>query len=291
MKLALGTVQFGLPYGIANTSGQVSLATAREIVTLAKAHKVNIIDTAIAYGESEHHLGQMNIDSFKIVTKLPALPEGVSNVETWVRKQLNESLGRLRVTAIHGLLLHRSAQLSGTYGSSLSKALQKVQEDGLVNKIGVSIYSPNELGPATEACPIGLVQAPFNLVDQRLLHSGWLKKLKDTGTEIHTRSAFLQGLLLMPRSAISEKFSKWDALWCKWHTWLEENSASPVAACLSYAMSQQGIDHVVVGADNTEQFKQVLGFAKTPLLFSFPDLACSDELLLNPSHWESLAAH
>lgn len=288
MKLALGTVQFGLPYGIANQTGQVSRDAARQILAYALDSGIDTLDTAISYGESEACLGEAGTKGFKLVTKLPTLPEGVADVGRWVNDQVQASLRRLQVGGIYSLLLHRSQQLAGSQGDALSNALQRLKDEGVVRKIGVSIYSPDELERTIRACPIDLVQAPFNLLDRRLHTSGWLARLHESGVEIHARSAFLQGLLLMPKSRISPAFKPWDTLWNRWHKWLEDNPTSAVEACLQFPSSFAEIDRVVVGVDSKAQLEELVLAAETPRPDFLPDLACDDERLINPANWNQL---
>ena len=197
MKLALGTVQFGLSYGIANQTGQITRREAKAMLKLALENDVDTLDTAIAYGDSEIRLGEIGTQGFRVVTKLPPMPEDCRDVSAWVNQQVSASFSRLGVTQVYGMLLHRPDQLLGPKGSMLFQSLQSLKENERVQKVGVSIYSPNELPALTSDFHFDLVQAPFNLVDRSLDSSGWLRRLREEDVEIHTRSAFLQGLLLM----------------------------------------------------------------------------------------------
>ena len=287
-RLALGTVQFGTPYGIANKAGQVCRQEVKAMLKLALANGVDTLDTAIAYGDSEVCLGQVGTQGFKLVTKLPALPDNCADVRDWVQKQLVASLSRLGVKAIYGLLLHRSEQLLGPHGASLYKTLQEFKDNGQVQKIGVSVYKPSELVALTPKYRFDLVQVPFNLLDRRLQTSGWLQRLKQECVEIHTRSVFLQGLLLMPQDAVPTHFAPWNELWRKWHQWLQNNDVSAVQACLAYPLSFPEIDRVIVGADNASQLTQVISAARGTLKANFPELHCEDESLINPANWMKL---
>jgi aryl-alcohol dehydrogenase-like predicted oxidoreductase len=287
-RLALGTVQFGLSYGIANQTGQVSLKEATKMLQQALVNGISTLDTAVAYGESETCLGEVGIDKFKIVTKLPAMPNGCSDVASWVKQQVTMSLSRMRVNKVYGLLLHRPEQLLGSNGLELYEALQTLKESGQVQKIGISIYSPAELDELIPRYGFELVQAPFNLVDQRLYSSGWLSGLKEFNVEIHTRSSFLQGLLLMNKVNIPLKFSPWDGLWNKWHKWLLENDISALHACLAFPLSFPEIERVVVGADSATQLAQILSAANKLLQANLPDIQCDDDNLINPANWNRL---
>ena len=287
-RLALGTVQFGLPYGIANQAGQVSRAEAKAMLQLASANGMDTLDTAVAYGDSEKCLGEVGTQGFKVVTKLPAVPASCMNISAWVAQQVNASRLRLGVTEVYGLLLHRSDQLLGSNGAALYRALQDLKNNGLVQKVGVSIYSPSELDALIKHYRFDLVQAPFNLVDKRLYSSGWLQRLKDDDVEIHTRSAFLQGLLLMSQADIPSKFSPWHSLWHIWHSWLATHAIPAVQASLAFPLSFSAIDRVVIGADSVSQLLQIISATKWPTNIHLPNLQCDNENLINPTKWNQL---
>lgn len=285
-RLAIGTAQFGMHYGISNHGGQVTRQVAREIVSLARAGGVDMIDTAIAYGESEACLGEVGIEGCKVVTKLPPLPADAGNVAAWVHNQFGRSLRRLNANCIYGLLLHSADQLAGERGPALAKALHDLKQDGLVAKVGVSIYAPEQLARILPVCAIDLIQAPLNLLDRRLETSGWLQRLHDAGVEIHTRSAFLQGLLLMDRAVIPPRFERWSQIWNAWHGWLDTHSVSATRACLQYPLSLRQVDRIVVGVACVEEFKVLLNDAAVVGgATDLPDLACTDQDLINPSNW------
>lgn len=288
MKLALGTVQFGLPYGIANQRGQVSREEAGQILALASNSGIDTLDTAIAYGDSEACLGAIGTQGFRVVTKLPALPDGVTDIATWVGDQLRTSLRRLKVDSVYGLLLHRSKNLVGAAGRLMVQSLERLKAEGLVQKIGVSIYAPQDLDAVIQACSIDLVQAPLNLIDRRLVTSGWLQRLHDQGVEVHARSAFLQGLLLLPRDAVPEKFSPWSDLFERWYAWLLENQVTASEVCLAFVKAQPLIDRVVIGVDSRAQLQELLRAVGKKPPQPLPDLRCEDERLINPSNWNSL---
>lgn len=287
-RLALGTVQFGLPYGVANTQGQVSLTVAERMVRSASDSGLDTIDTAIGYGESEQALGAIGVVEFKVVSKLLPLPESINKADDWVLREIEASLARLKVDNLYGLLLHRSSDLLGAQGNAMYAAMQRLKSEGRVKKIGVSIYSPSELDVYAGKFEFDLIQAPFNLVDHRLHASGWLQQLKAQGCEVHIRSAFLQGLLLMPRAAIPAKFGAWDGIWNIWHHWLQQHGMDAVGACLSYPLSFAEIDRVVVGANDLDQLQQIMAAARRSIDQPFPDLGCNEEDLINPAKWQDL---
>jgi len=288
VKLALGTVQFGLNYGVANHRGQIGLDQARAIVAIAHSSGIDTLDTAIDYGQSEATLGQLDLNSFKLITKLPALPAGCPDVAGWVETQLIGSFERLACSSVHGLLFHRPEQLLGEQGPALYRALSELKRQGLVSKIGVSIYEPQELDRLFDEMHFDLVQAPFNLLDARLLASGWLQRLPALGSELHVRSVFMQGLLLMPADERPAKFSRWEPLWREWHDWLQLTGLTPVQACLRHALEFTEISRIVVGVDSAQHLQEIVQAASGALPEIPSTLRSSDPDLLNPSRWNQL---
>ena len=287
-RLILGTVQFGLLYGIANQVGRVSRDEVTEIFGHAWAAGVDTLDTAIGYGDSEAILGGIGVDQWQVITKLPEIPVTCVDVASWVQDSVADSLDRLRVPRLRGLLLHRPQQLLGHHGDELYRALVVVRDQGKVEKLGVSVYGADELDVIWPSYQFDLVQAPFNILDRRLVSSGWLNRLHQDGTEVHVRSVFLQGLLLMDAVNRPVKFNLWQSLWDDWHRWLTDHALTPLQACLSFATSQPEINRVVVGVDSFEQLQEILACAENPGTVP-PESLMSDDLdLINPSHWRTL---
>lgn len=288
-KIALGTVQFGMNYGIANKQGKVPESEAAAILSFARANSIDLLDTAIGYGVSEETLGKLAVDDFNVVTKLPPLSAERVELQAWVEEQVKGSMIRLGVNTLYGLLLHRSQDLQGEFGRQLAEALHGLKSKGLVQKIGVSIYDPSELVYVTRLLKLDLVQAPLNLVDRRLETSGWLSQLKEMGIEVHTRSAFLQGLLLMPRAKIPVKFERWSHLWDAWARRLVEVGKTASSICLSYPLSHPEVDRVVVGVDSLAHLSALVYEAHNRIVTDdWAFMSMEDEQLINPSRWSEL---
>ena len=286
-RLALGTAQFGFSYGIANRVGRVSQEEVSAILGKAASSGVDMLDTAVAYGDSERCLGAVGVSGWRVVSKLPAIPSGCVDVSVWVSEQVKSSLSRLRINKLYGLLLHRPEQLHGEKGSSYWDALQAMKQEGWVEKIGFSIYDPLELDLLYPSYPPDLVQAPYNVFDRRLVESGWLECLWREGVEVHVRSVFLQGLLLMASEERPQLFQRWSSLWGAWEDWLRERRMTAVEACLAFVLSESRISKVVVGVDSLRQFEEILSASEKPsTVGSVPEeLTCSDLGLINPSRW------
>ena len=270
-KLALGTAQFGLKYGLANAANKVPRDMVEQLLKVASAFNITMLDTAIAYGDSEQVLGLYNLAKFEIVSKLPAVPSNCLNVEEWVLEQTMSSLKRLKTDKLHDLLLHRPTQLLGTNGEKIYKSILKLKEQGMVDQIGVSVYGPDELSELIKRFNFDVIQAPMNIFDRRMEHTGMLKHLKKKGVTIHIRSAFLQGLLLMPSEKIPVYFAPWAPLIKQYHQWLNQQSLSPLQACLSYLNQHSDIDKIIVGVDNIWQLKQIIAAIDTSIT-DIPDI-------------------
>ncbi len=288
MKLALGTVQFGLAYGVANRTGCVSLEEARAIVEYARTIGMDTVDTAIDYGDSERRLGEIGMADWRVVTKLPAVPDSCTDVAAWVVATIRGSVQRLRTSIVYAVLLHRPQQLLEKNGPRLYEGLRRLQHDGLVRKIGVSVYSPEELTALSVNYDFDIVQAPLNILDRRFAESGWLSRLQELGTELHTRSAFLQGRLLMSASERPAKFNRWSSIWRTWDSWLAAAGVTPMAACLRYVLAFTEVDRVVVGFDTLRQLTEIADSLEGELPPLPGELRVGDHDLLNPARWDAL---
>ena len=284
-RLALGTAQFGFAYGVANRTGRVPPDEVAAILRHASACGIDMLDTAIDYVDSEATLGRCGLTGWRVVTKLPAVPAGIADARRWVRQQVEESLERLGVTQLHGLLLHHPADIQGPNAKPLFNALMNVKAEGLAGKIGASVYDPGDLDLLDKAMQLDLVQAPLSILDRRLVESGWAAKLKRQGTELHVRSAFLQGLLLMPADARPARFNRWQPLWNKWARWLADTGLMPIEACLGYVFGVPEVDRVVVGVDGLPHLEQILAVAEAGLQQEPPWAMSADIELINPRSW------
>jgi aryl-alcohol dehydrogenase-like predicted oxidoreductase len=289
--LALGTVQFGQSYGIANSDARVSLDTAREILSVAFSIGIDTIDTAVAYGDSESRLGTIGVADWDVITKLPTVPRESVDVRRWVDEQVRASLRRLRLSCLRGVLVHNSGELASEHGDELYQSMHEVKASGLVEKIGVSIYDARELDLLTSRYDLDIVQAPLNVFDRRIVESGWLSRLSDSGTEVHVRSVFLQGLLLMAEARRPAKFARWSNLWTIWDAWLRDHDISALDACIAFVMAHAGVRRIVVGVDSVAQLREIrvaADAAATAAIVAPVTLRSDDVNLINPSRWSDL---
>jgi hypothetical protein len=282
MKLALGTVQFGLDYGISNSKGVVSNKTASRLLEQAELMSIDILDTAAMYGKSEEVLGQLTNKRFKIVTKLAIDTDSI----IYVSQSLKESLSKLQRSSIYGVLLHNADVLKSPQADEIASQLAELKAQGLVQKIGMSLYFPEQV-KLFEIIKPDIIQIPLNVLDQRFLQDGLLTQMKEQGIEIHVRSAFLQGLLLMSPESRSDYFSQFSEL-NVFDSFVDSVSHSRLEICLSFLKSIDEIDRVVVGCCSASELAQIHKAWHTKVNISYHRLACTKNSLIIPSNWPRL---
>ncbi len=290
-KVGLGTAQWGMPYGIANRSGQPDVEEVRNMLHLALEHGVGLLDTAYAYGEAEKVLGEQDVSTqgFKVVTKTKAIrsrevtAQDVSDVSV----AFSESLQRLRSQKVYGLLVHSADTLLAPGGERLWDALQEIKQQGRAEKIGISVYRPERLESILERYSIDLVQLPFNIYDQRFGQSGLLRRLRQERIEVHARSVFLQGLLLLSPDQLPSHFGSIREHHAQLHQQFTASGLTPLQACLRFCLGQDGIDKVVVGCESANQLADILKMARDAASTQLPitEFSLSDERFINPSLW------
>ena len=288
-KLALGTVQFGTDYGI-NSGIKVDPNEVTNIINCARNNDISLLDTAQLYGSSEKVLGDVNTQDFDIVTKSRGFDqEAITEKEAmFVINDLHKSLKLLKQKSLYAFLVHHGEDLLKPGGEMIFNQLQTLKKQGLVNKIGISAYIDNQLIEIIDRFDIDIIQLPMNILDSRLINNGLLNKIYAKGIEIHTRSVFLQGLLLMDIDKRPKYFERWSSLWKFWYEWLADNKLSPLEASIRYMISKPEISRVLVGVDNKDQLQKIINAVDGNLPPIPEELSTNDPDLLNPGNWKIL---
>lgn len=292
MKLALGTVQFGLDYGVANTGGKVGSAAVGRILSAARELGIDMLDTAEAYGTAEEVLGGIGVADFEVVGKLGRLDCAPRDLISHVEERVAASLRRLGLPRLYGLLLHAPQQLldEPDLARPLIDALEAVRDTGLAGRIGVSTYSPDQTLRLCELFPFDLVQLPLSPIDARWHRSGALGALgalKAGGVEIHVRSVFLQGLLLMAPEDAPAWCAPWAGLLRDWQDWVRSQGLSLVEGALALTAANPHVDRIVVGVLDEAQLREIAQAAQTVVNEMPARLMTTEEGLLDPSRWNS----
>ena len=283
--IAIGTANFGKQYGIANAYGRLSKKSVEEILGLAKSLGVTCLDTANDYGESQKVLGEIDVRDWRIVSKISSIPPGCIDIPAYVRTQILLILDSLKVSEFDTVLVHNAKYLMGGFGDQVFEEIQKAQSKGQVRKIGLSIYDPNDLELITSRFNLDLVQAPINVFDNRLQDSGWLDRLVSTGTEVHARSVFLQGVLLSAEAQNNAFFKPWKSSFEKWNSFCEATRNTPLTNCIKHVNSYDRVSHVVVGIDSAQNLSEVFdAFSEPAHRVAEIDFGIDPDLI-NPVSW------
>lgn len=292
MKLGLGTAQFGMDYGISNPAGKVARTEVKNIFQLALQLGVSVLDTAPGYGDSESVLGELlpAAHSFQIVTKTPVLNTSKLTREhaELLDLSLQESLARLKQESIYGLLVHHADNLFLPGGELLVEALHRFVAQGRVRKIGTSVYTGAQIDAVLSRFVPDIIQVPLNVLDQRLVTSNHLQRMKQLGVEVHTRSVFLQGVLLSEPNALPAFFGPYRQKLERARDFARDNGLSALQLALGFVASVAGVDVALVGVTSERELQEILQAwqAGTERPRDWSVLACADEQLVDPSRWQ-----
>lgn len=262
-ELCLGTVQFGMKYGINNQGGQPSEEACFDMLDTALAKGITVIDTARAYGTAELVVGsylkyRKCRSQVRIISKLrPNVVEAdEKDVCSVIRKELEESLERLHVSQLNGYLLHTPEYV---YRDEIVSAMFALKDEKLVNHVGVSIYNMEE---GFEAIRRGMdyVQLPYSVLDQRGVQSGFMAAAEKAGMKVFTRSAFLQGLFLMDRGSIPEHLKHAKPYLRHFDLLASRFGVNPTALLLQFVKETEFTDYLVFGVNNRRQLLEDIQF-------------------------------
>lgn len=262
-ELCLGTVQFGMKYGINNILGQPSEEEVFEMLDIAIENGIRVIDTARAYGTAEIVLGRYfasrkNADFVKIISKLRPniIEKNKADIYSAVRRECEETLDRLHVKQLNGYLLHTPEYI---YQPKIIEALRTLKEEKLVEHIGVSIYELSEGYAALNTEGIDYIQMPYSVLDQRGMQEGFIQEAKKAGVVVFTRSTFLQGLFMMDKERIPKHLNHVIPYIEKFEKLLDKYSVNKVNALIQFVVQESKIDYLVFGVDTKEQLLQDIG--------------------------------
>ncbi|OFZ16577.1 MAG: hypothetical protein A2X86_12335 [Bdellovibrionales bacterium GWA2_49_15] len=284
MKLVLGTVQFGLNYGINNAVGAPNKEQIFSILDHAYEAGIRELDTADAYGTSQERLAeyfQARGQKFQLMSKFSL--DGT----TTIAQHLQNSLKRLGTSRIEGYYFHKFEDFK-TFRNF--DAFENLKAQGLINKLGVSLYTDDELALAAENPTIDVIQLPFNLLDSGDSKLRLMEKAKKNKKLLYARSAFLQGLFFMKQESFSGKLRSMASPVQQIQTLAKMHHLSTADLALSFVLAHPLIDKVLIGVDTVEQLQcnlMALGKAVSPeLLNQLKKIKIEDPALLNPGNWK-----
>ena len=284
-RLVLGTANFGLKYGINNRYKKLSEQQIHSIIQVSSDAGVSTFDTAEVYGDSEERLGKFLPTKSKVISKISF--ENEKHQKNSIFKKVKGSIEKLQVDSLYGVLIHQPEKLLGSAGHEIVQELRSLKQKKIVEKIGFSIYGPEPLRQVTNIFVPDIIQVPFNIFDQRFHTSGWAKRLKGMGVEIHIRSAFLQGLLLMKKNELPAYFqSTWPEVFERWTAYQLELGRCPDMIALGFCLQQKWADKIVCGVDNFNQLRRLIEIERNQSKNPYSGFKIEDENLLDPSKWK-----
>lgn len=292
-SICLGTVQFGLDYGIANSNGKPDLCEVENIVRCALSNGVQLFDTAQSYGDSEKVLGDVfrNLNCKKDVSVITKLhPEIDLDNESSFIMAINKSLNNLQIDKLWGLMLHRPSQLKNSY--IFNKNIKLLKDKGLIENFGISVYSPADAIRSVNHPSIDIIQVPFNILDRRLLDNNFFELAKEKKKTIFIRSVFLQGLFLMNDFQLSLKGLDWVKPYLKrLRKFLYKNQLDINSFALNAVAHIQEEAVLILGVDSKKQLVENINSLSKSQNFNleinnwWKELPLYPEKLLNPSMW------
>lgn len=285
-RLIIGTVQFGMPYGISNNLGQPSEECLFDILNELTTNGVSQFDTAPAYGSAEILLAKyVSINpNVKVLSKIDAFGD---KPESEIIKSIDHTLN-LFGENLTGLYFHRASDLWDKNNIGVIREITKLRKSQDIKKLGVSVYSSDQFKMANEYLDADMIQVPFNVYDQRLSNSQSIMDARKKNTEIHVRSVFLQGLLLMNESQLNKQFPQTIPMKHKLESIAKELEISVYQLCLNWVFQQNWADKIVIGLASIDQAKQVVnsfGEASGSFNVDLSALAFDDLNVIDPSRW------
>lgn len=286
-KLILGTVQLGLAYGVNNTSGMPSADDAIKILKAAYDFGIRTLDTAEAYGYSQQRIGKYHTlhpnKKFNVITKFTGKLDN-RNIVEHVQKDLADlSVEKLKAYMFHSFAVYQSAQ-------EILTGLIDLRSKRIIEQIGVSVYTNDQLATVIADERVDLIQMPFNLLDNNHQRGELMRLAKKSGKEIHIRSIFLQGLFFKEREALPKKLAPLKPYLIEIDELANKTGISIESMAIGYADAQKTIDYILVGVDSVDQLrKNIKAFEESRvepgILSSIDNIAVKEIDLLNPANW------
>lgn len=281
-KIILGTANFGMNYGINNSKGQLEEREVFRLLDIAWYAGIRMLDTAPGYGATEEVIGRYIKNSpektWRLISKChPSMSDVEKQIEN-TRKKTGITPG---VVLVHSGGVHEARHHFQT--------LVRLKKEGVVPKIGISIYQPDDMRNVLAMGQPDIIQVPLSILDTRLYRSGFLYQLKSMGIEVHARSVFLQGLLSFSKAKINDKFPQVSTCFERLTEVAKKQGLSLATYSLAWVNSLNSVDKIVIGVDTgvdlMSNVAQVKAGSKTIEFDEALALKFDDELVLNPNYW------
>ena len=278
-KLTIGSANFMNNYGV--NKYKVNNNEIKKIIHLAKKYSIFKIDTADSYLKNKSLYKNLN-SKFKFTTKIT--PDIRWRSLEFCENEFERHASKLNKSKIDTLFFHDCRILLNKNGPEIYQNIENLKKRKLFKKIGISIYEFSKLNYILYNYDLDVVQSPYNILDKRIIKTGWYDKLRKQGIEIHIRSVFLQGLLIDKKIHLNKYFKTWKKSISGWFMWLKNNNISPLDYCLTDLLKYD-FDRVVIGINTSKNLKEILNFKKinkNKLL----DMETNDLRLIDPRKWK-----
>tara|TARA_X000000950_G_scaffold47622_1_gene55148 strand:+ start:528 stop:1376 length:849 start_codon:yes stop_codon:yes gene_type:complete len=278
-KVILGVTQFGLNYGILNQHNSNKKKKLRQILNFSKKKGINSIYSSKYYGNANKFLATENLNYFKLYIKFKS--------QDLLKKNFLEDFEKMKKKLKKNnliLMLDRFENLKKRERLKIYNILLDLKKDKKINKFGYSIYSFKNLKKICHEFKPNILQCPYNVIDRRLEEKKLLQFLKINKIEIHVRSIFLQGLLILHYSKHPRKFLNWKKIFKKFDDQIQHYKISNLDWCLNFIEKNKYINKILLGVDNIDQLREICSFKNNGKI-KFPKMYVKDEKLINPSKW------
>lgn len=285
-KLILGTAQFGMKYGINNKDGKPSFEKIKDILDFAYLKGIRLLDTAEAYGDSQNRIGEyhkISSHKFNVITKFSPIRMDLSEN---IIERVKTNLTTLDINFLYSYMFHSFKDYK-RYFKKFKTDLIRLRSENIIKKIGVSLHSNEEIMEVIQDDEIGLIQLPFNMLDNVNQREDILKNAKDKGLEIHTRSTFLQGLFFKDIDSLQGKLSVLKKYLDQLKNLVSKEKINNLA--LNYVYSNSNIDAILIGVDSVDQLKNNISCINSNkfnhILSNIDTINVEEEDMLNPANW------
>jgi len=286
MQLIIGSAQFGRSYGIQKK--KISKKVLEKIYYTCKKNKINFIDTAQNYGESEKLIGRSKLNKLKIITKL-IIPKKLteSRIPSYLEDYFKKTISKLGVENLYAVLIHDISIFNNKNKDQILKFFNDLKKRGLIKFFGASVYSPTDLKVLFRYFKPDLIQFPLNIFDQRFLKNNLIKKLKKKRILLASRSCFLQGFLLQqinynPKFKLKKFYSSLKEV----DNWCVKRKISRLDACIHFVKKNNMIDYMVVGYDDISNLKNIIISFKKKQIKITKKFKNRNKNLIDPRKWK-----
>ena len=279
-RLVIGTANFTQKYGA--DPNRIKQSEIKKIINFAQNNKILKIETAESYLDHKHEFKNIN-KKFKFITKIKPNKRWVSF--DFCKKKIDNHFSIFHQNKIETLLFHDIKILFNKEGPKVFENLCILKKKKYFKKIGISIYDINCLDYLISNYNFDVIQCPYNILDKRIVKSGWFNRLKNKGIEVHVRSIFLQGLLVNKLIYKKKYFKKWKSFLSEWFQSLKKKNISPVDYCINDLLTHD-FDQIIIGINNCENLKKIIDFKILKKKDKTLNFEIKSLQLIDPRNWK-----